>query len=183
MAGAFKQQYESLFGRPWAVGSAAILVAAINVFLFAFDRPWTASDGVRNWGDWVLTFLGVVRRPDLVAPWFYSGSLIDIGVLLGGFVAALLAREFAIRVPPVGELIKGGMGGTLMGTGAMLAFGCNIGGFFSATSALSLSGLGMMLGLLGRGLARAPLPALGDGASPRLVQRPGARSRSRPTGG
>ena len=149
MAGAFKQQYESLFGQPWAVGSAAILVAAINVFLFAFDRPWTASDGVRNWGDWVLTFLGVVRRPDLVAPWFYSGSLIDIGVLLGGLVAALLAREFAIRVPPVGELIKGGMGGTLMGTGAMLAFGCNIGGFFSATSALSLSGLGMMLGLLG----------------------------------
>lgn len=149
MAGAFRQQYESLFGRPWAVGVAAILVAAINVFLFAFDRPWTASDGVRNWGDWILTYLGVVRRPDLVAPWLYSGSLIDIGVLLGALVAALLAREFAIRVPPVGELIKGGLGGALMGTGAMLAFGCNIGGFFSATSALSLSGLGMMLGLLG----------------------------------
>ena len=148
MAGAFREQYESLFGRPWAVGSAAILVAAINVFLFAFDRPWTASDGVRNWGDWILTFLGVLRRPDLVAPWFYSGSLIDIGVLLGGLVAALLAREFAIRLPPAGELLKGGFGGTLMGTGAMLAFGCNIGGFFSATSALSLSGLGMMLGLM-----------------------------------
>ena len=29
----------------------------------------------------------------------------------------------------------------------MLAFGCNIGGFFSAVSALSLSGFGMMLGL------------------------------------
>jgi uncharacterized membrane protein YedE/YeeE len=137
-----------LFGRPWAVGGAAILVAAINVFLFAFDRPWTASDGVRNWGDWVFRFLGVVKGPDLVAPWLYSGSLIDIGVILGGFSAALLAREFAIRVPPVGELVKGGIGGTLMGTGAMLAFGCNIGGFFSATSALSLSGLGMMVGLL-----------------------------------
>ena len=35
-----------------------------------------------------------------------------------------------------------------MGAGAMLAFGCNIGGFFSATSALSLSGLGMMIGLV-----------------------------------
>jgi hypothetical protein len=123
-------------------------VAAINVFLFAFDRPWTASDGARNWGDWVLMSLGVVSRPDLVAPWFYSGSLIDIGVILGGFTAALLAREFAIRVPPGGELLKGGIGGTLMGAGAMLAFGCNIGGFFSATSALSLSGLGMMVGLL-----------------------------------
>ena len=46
-----------------------------------------------------------------------------------------------------GELVKGGVGGLLMGVGAVLAFGCNIGGFFSATSALSLSGLGMMLGL------------------------------------
>ena len=35
-----------------------------------------------------------------------------------------------------------------MGWGAMLAFGCNIGGFFSASSALSLSGPGMMAGLL-----------------------------------
>jgi len=34
-----------------------------------------------------------------------------------------------------------------MGVGAVLAFGCNVGGFFSATSALSLAGLGMMLGL------------------------------------
>jgi hypothetical protein len=66
---AFNEQYRALFERPWTVGSAAILVAAINVFLFAFDRPWTASDGVRNWGDWILTGLGVVKRPDLVAPW------------------------------------------------------------------------------------------------------------------
>jgi len=147
MREAFKEQYWALFGRPWAVGTAAVLVAAINVFLFAFDRPWTASDGARNWGDWVFTGLGVLKRPDLVAPWLYSGSLIDIGVIVGGFAAALFAREFAIRVPAVGELVKGGVGGTFMGTGAMLAFGCNIGGFFSATSALSLSGLCMMIGL------------------------------------
>src|SRR4029077_20027386 len=83
-----------------------------------------------------------------VAPWLYSGSLIDLGVIVGALAAALLAREFAIRVPRSGELVKGGVGGTLMGVGAMLAFGCNIGGFFSATSALSLSGLGMMIGLV-----------------------------------
>jgi hypothetical protein len=34
-----------------------------------------------------------------------------------------------------------------MGVGATLAFGCNIGGFFSAVSALSLAGFAMMLGL------------------------------------
>ena len=148
MGKAFSEQYAALFARPWPVWGAAVLVATINVFLFAFDRPWTVSDGVRNWGDWIFTGVGVVRRPDLIVPWFYSGSLINAGVLLGGFVAALLAREFAIRVPPRGELVKGAVGGALMGVGALLAFGCNIGGFFSATSALSLGGLGMMLGLL-----------------------------------
>jgi len=147
MARPLAPQYTALFGRPWAVWGSAVLVATVNVFLFAFDRPWTASDGLRNWGDWALTGVGLVRRPDLLPPWLYSGSLLNLGVLVGGALAALLAREFAIRVPARGELAKGAAGGALMGVGAVLAFGCNIGGFFSATSALSLSGLGMMLGL------------------------------------
>ncbi|PYM32183.1 MAG: hypothetical protein DME15_14930, partial [Candidatus Rokuibacteriota bacterium] len=147
MARPLAQQYTALFGRPWAVWGSAVLVATVNVFLFAFDRPWTASDGLRNWGDWALTGVGLVRRPDLLPPWLYSGSLLNLGVLLGGAAGALCAREFAIRVPARGELVKGAAGGVLMGVGATLAFGCNIGGFFSATSALSLAGLGMMLAL------------------------------------
>jgi hypothetical protein len=139
--------YAAVFARPWLVWGSAVLVATLNVFLFAFDRPWTASDGLRNWGDWVLTGVGLVPRPDLLPPWLYSGSLLDVGVIVGGAIAALLSREFAVRVPTRAELVKGGAGGLLMGVGAVLAFGCNIGGFFSATSALSLSGLGMMLGL------------------------------------
>ena len=95
----------------------------------------------------MLTAAGAGHRPDLIAPWLYSGSLLNLGVLLGGCAAALLSREFAVRVPVRGELVKGGIGGTLMGVGAVLAFGCNIGGFFSAVSALSLSGFGMMIGL------------------------------------
>jgi uncharacterized membrane protein YedE/YeeE len=147
MGRALAGQYAALFGRAWPVWGSAVLVATVNVFLFAFDRPWTASDGLRNWGDWVLTGLGLLRPSDLLPPWLYSGSLLNTGVLVGGALAALLAGEFAIRVPARGELAKGAAGGLLMGVGAVLAFGCNIGGFFSATSALSLSGLGMMLGL------------------------------------
>jgi len=147
MPGSFASQYAALFARPWLVWGSGVLVATLNVFLFAFDRPWTASDGLRNWGDWVLTGAGLVRRPDLLPPWLYSGSLLNLGVIVGGAIAALLSREFAIRVPARAELAKGAVGGLLMGVGAILAFGCNIGGFFSATSALSLSGLGMMLGL------------------------------------
>src|SRR4030095_1213044 len=147
MGPALSAQYAAVFRRPWPVWGAAILVATVNVFLFAFDRPWTPADGLATCGDWVLRGLRLVHRPDLIAPWLYSGSLLNLGVLFGGLAAALLSREFAIRVPPRGELAKGTGGGLLMGVGAMLAFGCNVGGFFSAMSALSLSGFGMMLGL------------------------------------
>lgn len=147
MRAIFTAHYDAIFRHPWPVWAAAVLVATVNVFLFAFDRPWTASDGMRNWGDWLLRGLGVLDRPDLLVPWLYSGSLLNLGVLLGGLAAALLSREFAIRVPPGGELLKGAAGGLFMGVGAVLAFGCNVGGFFSATSALSLAGLGMMIGL------------------------------------
>jgi uncharacterized membrane protein YedE/YeeE len=183
---ALSAQYTAVFGRPWPVWGAALMVATINVFLFAFDRPWTASDGLRNWGDWVLTGLGVASRTDLIAPWLYSGSLLNLGVLLGGLVAALLSREFAVRVPPRGELIKGVGGGLLMGLGAVLAFGCNVGGFFSAVSALSLSGFGMMLGLgLGAFLGlryllweMAHRPAWSSGAA-RVYGAPAGGARSR----
>jgi uncharacterized membrane protein YedE/YeeE len=143
-----RDQYGQLFGRPWPVVSSALMIGALNVFLFAFDRPWTASDGLRNWGDWALSAAGLIDQADLLPPLLYSGSLLNIGVLLGGMAAALLSREFAVRTAPLAELIKGACGGLFMGIGAMLSFGCNIGGFFSALSALSASGIGMMAGLL-----------------------------------
>ena len=146
---ALAKQYDALFAAPWTVWPAALLVAVANVFLFAFDRPFTASDGMRHWGDWVFVGLGAVRSSDLLPPWLYAGSLLNIGVAVGALVASLLSREFALRVPVRGEIVKGAVGGALLGVGAMLALGCNIGGFVSAVSALSLSGLVMMLGLAG----------------------------------
>ncbi len=145
--GVLREQYGMVFGQPWPVIPAALLVGTLNVFLFAFDRPWTASDGFRNWGDWLLQSMGILNRPDLISPFLYSGSILNLGLLMGAFAAALLGRKFAIRVAPFGELLKGGVGGLLMGIGANVAFGCNIWGFFSAVAALSLSGFAMMLGL------------------------------------
>ena len=140
-------QYNKVFGRPWPVIPSALVIAALNVFLFAFDRPWTASDGMRNWGDGLMQAVGIINQPDLLPPSLYSGSLLNLGLIFGAFAAALLSREFAVRPAPPNELLKGALGGLLMGLGAMLSFGCNIGGFFSALSALSLSGVAMMAGL------------------------------------
>ena len=141
-------QYDKVFGRPWPVLPSALVIAVLNVFLFAFDRPWTASDGLRHWGDSLFKMIGVIDQPDLLPPLLFSASVLNIGLLVGGLGAALLSREFAIRSAPPKEIVKGAVGGLMMGLGAMLSFGCNIGGFFSALSALSASGLAMMVGLM-----------------------------------
>src|SRR5258706_13189320 len=121
MASALRAQWDALVSRAWPVWGAALLVATVNVFLFAFDRPWTASDGLRNWGDWVLTAAGLVRRPDLLPPWLYSGSLLNLGVLLGGAAGAPPAREFGNPRAPPGRLGTAAGAGGWVGVGALLA--------------------------------------------------------------
>ena len=143
-----RRQFAAIFAQPWPVIPSALAIAALNVFLFAYDKPWTASDGLRHWGDSLFRALGILEQPDLLPLLLYSGSVLNIGLLIGGMMAALLGREFGVRAAPVAELIKAALGGLLMGAGAMLSFGCNIGGFFSALSALSANGLAMMAGLI-----------------------------------
>lgn len=145
--GVIRDAFEALFRRPLSVWSAALLLATLNILLFAYEKPWTASDGLRNWGDWFLQGVGAQSPTQILPPWLYSGSVLNLGLLLGAFASALFSREFAVRMAPLAELTKGLMGGALMGVGAILAIGCNVGGFYSALSALSLSGLMMMVGL------------------------------------
>ncbi|MBI2963903.1 MAG: YeeE/YedE family protein [Deltaproteobacteria bacterium] len=142
-----KDIYNALFRRPLSVWPAGLLLATLNILLFAYEKPWTASDGLRNWGDWWFAAAGVPPSARLLPPWLYSGSVLNLGLLAGASAAALLSRQFAVQIAPPGELAKGFLGGLLMGVGAVVAMGCNIGGFYSALSALSLSGLAMMAGL------------------------------------
>ena len=144
---ALSEGYYVLFGKQWAAWVAGILLAVSNILLFAYEKPWSAADGVRNWGDWVFNSLGLADT-FIISPYLYSTSLLNFGVIAGAFAAALLAGQFRIQGASAFELLKGLVGGTLMGIGAGLAFGCNIGGFFSATSALSMSGFTMMAGLM-----------------------------------
>lgn len=144
---ALREGHAVLFGKQWAAWIGGILLAVINIMLFAYEKPWSAADGVRNWGSWVSNSLGLTDAT-IIPPYLYSTSILNIGVLAGAFAAALMARQFRIQGAPPFEIFKGLLGGTLMGIGAAMAFGCNIGGFFSAISALSMAGVAMMMGLM-----------------------------------
>jgi uncharacterized membrane protein YedE/YeeE len=143
-----REDYNLLFGQAWEPWVGGLLIGIINVFLFMFYQPWTSLDGIFNWGNFLLgdNGLGLITA-GADSPIFRTGSVINVGLLFGAFLSALLAGQFAIRMAPRRELIKGAIGGILIGLGAVLVRGCNIGGFFSGTSALALHGLTMGVGL------------------------------------
>jgi uncharacterized protein len=141
-----KADYGLLFSRTWPVWIGGLMIGVINVFMFSFETPWSTLDGVLNWGDWWQNTLNISPN-NALPPLLRSGSVVNIGLLLGAFLSALLAKQFSIRVGPASELIKGLIGGILIGIGAVLARGCNIGAFFSGTSSMGMQGLSMALGL------------------------------------
>ncbi len=68
-------------------------------------------------------------------------SVMDIGILLGAWLAAALAGRFVANLSarPRG-LAAALVGGLAMGYGARIAYGCNVGAFFSGVASTSLHG-------------------------------------------
>jgi hypothetical protein len=90
-------------------------------------------------------------------------SVMDFGIILGALIAAGAAGKFK----PVWR-ISGGhfaasvMGGLLLGYGARLAYGCNIGAFFSGIASGSLHGwLWIVFALFGTWAGLQLRPAFG----------------------
>lgn len=93
-------------------------------------------------------FFGIMNGlPEL---WRNPALWMSLGIIFGAMVMALLNREFKFKIPK-GELIVWGLGGgLLMGVGARVALGCNIGAFFIRVAGGDpggwLFGIGMVAG-------------------------------------
>lgn len=152
--GKVKELYKTLCQEEWNAYTVGILVAFFSVMILAWMRPWGAVGAIRNWGDWILYGLS---SAGMNLEWYEeapkeilknSGSIIGIGFVGGAFLSATLGNQFAIRIPPVLEMVKGVFAGCFMGVGAALAGGCNVGGFYNAIGNLSAHGFAMWLGLI-----------------------------------
>ncbi|OGR03052.1 MAG: YeeE/YedE family protein [Deltaproteobacteria bacterium RIFOXYD12_FULL_53_23] len=145
---AAKELYKKLCKDEWNPYTSGMIVAFLSVMLMAWYRPWGATGAVRNWADWILYGAGIYS--DVPASIFtHGGSIIGLGFVGGAFLSACFGNNFAFRFPPVLEMVKGVVAGTLMGIGAALAGGCNVGGFYNAIGSLSAGGFAMMAGLIG----------------------------------
>ena len=68
-------------------------------------------------------------------------SVMDIGIILGALLAAALAGRFAPNAMiSARSAVAAIVGGLLLGYGARLAYGCNIGAYFSGIASGSLHG-------------------------------------------
>ena len=139
---------------PWPLVAGAVALALLNFATLALaGRPWgvtsafalwgaklLASGGIDigEWGGWAAPAQHVaIARPVLAD----ITSVMDFGIMLGALLAAGLAGRFvAVRRVPARHMAASVIGGLLLGYGARLAYGCNIGAFFSGVASGSLHG-------------------------------------------
>ena len=139
---------------PWPLVWGAVGLALLNYATLALaGRPWGITSAFALWGAKVAGGLGVdvgswpfwqmpANAKALAAPvWEDITTVMDIGIMLGAAVAAGLAGRFAPSLKiPTRSLIAAVIGGLLLGYGSRLAYGCNIGAYFSGIASGSLHG-------------------------------------------
>ncbi|MCF7531599.1 YeeE/YedE family protein [Pseudomonas petrae] len=139
---------------PWPLVWGAVGLALLNYATLALaGRPWGITSAFALWGAKVASGLGVdvgswpfwqmpANAKALAAPvWEDITTVMDIGIMLGAAVAAGLAGRFAPSLKiPTRSLIAAVLGGLLLGYGSRLAYGCNIGAYFSGIASGSLHG-------------------------------------------
>jgi uncharacterized protein len=143
---------QKMISQPWPLVWGAVALAGLNdATLIVAGRPWGETSGFTLWGSKLVLLAGIdpthwVYWRDNPDPLFQSvfadiTSIMDFGIILGAALAAGLARRFRPRsVPGLGAWLGASGGGLLMGYGARLSDGCNIGAYFSALASGSLSG-------------------------------------------
>lgn len=132
----------------------AILLAGLNAAtLFVAGHPWGITWGFALAGAKFATTLGWASAPDgfwaegwgaaaLARPILDDTTvLMDIGVVAGAFLLSQLTGTFGkFERPGLRQSVAAVIGGLLMGYGARLSGGCNVGAFFSGVASFSLHG-------------------------------------------
>ncbi|MBL4819655.1 MAG: YeeE/YedE family protein [Gammaproteobacteria bacterium] len=139
---------------PWPLIAGALALAGVNIAtLLLAGRPWGVTSAFALWGGKVAERLSIDvtawaywQRPGPLSSLDQSifidiTSVMNIGIMLGAMLAAALASKFAPSFKlPLRSLLAAVIGGLLLGYGARIAFGCNIGAYFSGIGSTSLHG-------------------------------------------
>ncbi|MEG3081694.1 YeeE/YedE family protein [Halomonas sp. 5021] len=149
-----KHGYQRWLAGPWLLVAGAIGLAVLNFATLALaGRPWGITSAFALWGAKGFELMGgdvsqwgYWQSPGNEAAlaasiWGDVTTVMNVGIMLGALAAASLAGRFApnFRIP-LRSILAAIIGGLLLGYGARLAFGCNIGAYFSGIASGSLHG-------------------------------------------
>lgn len=145
---------EQLIHGPWPIwwGVAALVIFGLITLLLA-GYPWSITFAFGLWGAKIWSALG----GDVTSWAYWSGgyaeqalnqsvladitSIMNFGVIAGAMLAAALAGKYAPQTKLSSKrVVTAIIGGLLLGYGARLAFGCNIGALLGGISSGSLHG-------------------------------------------
>ena len=173
---------------------AALLIAALGILnLIVAGQPWGVVYGLGLWGAKLSQAGGV----DVMATAFWSApthaerlqqslftdvtSLTNIGIITGAFLAMRWRRNPGPQVAPgsgpgrLGILLSG----LILGYSARVAFGCNVGAYFSGIATGSFHGwVWFAAAFAGSAVALHARPRLLQWLSLRAAATPGAGARS-----
>lgn len=144
--------WKRIFRGSWPLFAAAIVLAILNALtLLTRGQPWGITSAFALWGSKIASNLGVD-----VANWGYwqganaaslnasifadSTTVMNIGIIIGAFIASAAGGLFKFSQITLGNFAASVIGGLMMGYGARLAFGCNIGAYFGGIASFSAHG-------------------------------------------
>lgn len=146
--------YQLWFKNAWTYVTGAVLLSLFQIVtMVTSNDPWGVSGPFANWGAWMYRAIG-----GSVDKWNYfssqgaqatlnagflndPGSIRNLGIIVGALFATLMASQFKFKkIKSSKQVVAAMAGGLLMGYGARIAFGCNIGALFSGIASLSVSG-------------------------------------------
>ncbi len=144
----------SLVTGPWSLTAGIVGLTIVGVLtLVVLGRPWGITSGLTLWGAQIANLVGVpvaewdywrYAMDQVEASVFSDGvSVMNLGLIAGAGLAACLAGRYAPKFNLSGrDVATAVIGGLLMGYGARIAFGCNIGALLSGIASGSLHGWG-----------------------------------------
>ncbi len=144
--------FKRIFRGSWPLLAGAIILAILNaVTLMVRGQPWGITSAFTLWGSKMAQSIGI----DVTQWGYWSGdraaqlqqsvfldstSVMNFGIIVGAFIAAAAGGAFILKKIPMKAAAASLIGGVLMGYGARLAFGCNIGAYFSGIASFSMHG-------------------------------------------
>lgn len=176
------QGWKRFLRGPWPLIWGGIILTLLNFATLALaGRPWGVTSALAVWAAKVASLAGIEvsawdywQQPGNAKAlaqslWFDITSMMNFGIMLGALLAASLAGKFAPNFKiPRRSLLAAVLGGLLLGYGARLAYGCNIGAYFSGIASGSVHGwLWLVFAFLGNILGVKFRPIFFPGEKPK----------------